>query len=80
MLKFIIEVLGFYLSYFSAAGRKQWFEEWDSIYTWGFEGCYRMQLKLQSMLQDSIYSSSNLKKPLCAVALHLTVWHLRECQ
>lgn len=49
-LIFQIELLGFYLSYFSAAGRKQWFVEWDSIYTWGFAGCCRMHLKFQSML------------------------------
>lgn len=49
-LIFSIELLGFYLSYFSAAGRKQLFVEWDSTYTWGFAGCYRMQLKFQSVL------------------------------
>lgn len=49
-LIFQIELLGFYLSYFSAAGRKQWFVEWDSIYTWGFASCCRMHLKFQSML------------------------------
>lgn len=60
-LIFSIELLGFYLSYFSAAGWKQWFVEWDSIYTWGFAGCYRMQLKFQSTLKELIYSSSNLR-------------------
>lgn len=49
-LIFHIELLGSYLSYFSAAGRKQLFVEWDSIYTWGFAGCCRIHLKFQSML------------------------------
>lgn len=49
-LVFGIKLLGFYLNYFSATGRKQWFMKWDSLSTWGFAGCYRMQLKFQIML------------------------------